>query len=409
MPASTPQSVDMETLRRVAVRAARLARTAGFGRGTPAARRALQHLGHVQIDTISVVARAHEHILAARVPGAGADDLQTLVARREAFEYWAHAAAYLPISDYRHTLPRMHRMAARARHHAPAQKREKKRVLDRIRAEGAMRARDFAAPPGRRGGWWDWKPAKLALEQLFHEGRIMVAAREGFQKRFDLAERVLPDGTDTRRPSLEEHAAWLVARARQSLGVFTARHAYYQRREAGLGRAVTDAVDAAVERGELTLVANPSLPQSPRWYANTAALEDAARPVTRRARALSPFDPLVIHRDRLRAIFGFDYQLECYVPAPRRQYGYFALPLLHGTRFLGRADCKADRRASTLRCLRLSMEPACNTTTGRSQAREALEALARTVGCEWHGRETNNCRLPRRSEAVRPPRPPRRV
>ncbi len=348
----------MDVLKRIAVHAGGVARRTPFGRGRPGAARALEHLGHVQVDTISVVARAHDHILASRVPGYRSAHLQQLIARREAFEYWAHAAAFLPMTDFRHALPRMQRLAAGGRHWARADRREMERVLDRIRAEGPLRARDFAAPAGHRGGWWEWKPAKRALERLFQEGRLMVTAREGFEKRFDLTERVLPSWVDTRVPDLAEHAAWLVARARRHLGVFTARHARYQRHETGLGKAVDRALADAVEAGEVLQVAHPKLTGNPRWFVDADAIAACGAPISRRPQALSPFDPLVIHRDRLGALFEFDYQIECYLPAGKRRFGYFSLPLLAGTRFIGRADCKAERKQRVLTCRHLALEPA---------------------------------------------------
>jgi len=375
------EAISLEDLRRLVVRASGLGSQTPFGRGRPGTGRALDHLGHVQIDTISVVARAHDHILASRVPGYRPEHLQQLMARREAFEYWAHAAAFLPMADYRHALPRMQRLAGGGRHWGHENRKEMARVLDRIRDEGPLRARDFAAPPGHQGGWWSWKPAKWALERLFQEGRLMVVGRSGFEKIFDLTERILPEGVDTRPPSLDEHARWLVARARRSLGVFSARHVRYQRREDGLGGAVDAAIAEAMAVKDLLAVHHPALPPGLRWYADTAGLAQAGRRIGRRVRALSPFDPLVIHRDRLLALFGFDYQIECYLPEPKRRYGYFSLPLLSGTRFIGRADCKAMRSDRQLVCRHLALEGTI-AAVDAERLRDGLEALARMNDCE---------------------------
>lgn len=373
--------LSMDVLRRIAVHAGGVARQTPFGRGRPGAARALEHLGHVQLDTISVVTRAHDHILASRVPGFHSGHLQQLIARREAFEYWAHAAAFLPMTDFRHALPRMQRLAAGGRHWARADRHEMARVLDRIRAEGPLRARDFAAPPDQRSGWWEWKPAKRALERLFHEGSLMVTAREGFEKRFDLTARVLPTWVDTSMPDLAEHAAWLVTRARRYLGVFTARHARYQRREVGLVKAVDRALTNAVEAGEVLQITHPGRAGNRPWFVDAAAVEACRGPISRRAQALSPFDPLVIHRDRLAALFDFDYQIECYLPAAKRRYGYFSLPLLAGTRFIGRADCKAERRQRVLTCRHLALEPAAAPPDVET-LRRGLVHLAHMNDCE---------------------------
>lgn len=378
---SKTDEVAMEDLRRLAVQASGLGSGAPFGRGRRGAACALDHLGHVQIDTISVVARAHDHILASRVPGYAPQHLQQLLARREAFEYWAHAAAYLPMTDFRQVLPRMRRLAEGGSHWAPRNRAEMARVLACIRDEGPLRARDFAAPNGHQGGWWSWKPAKSALERLFQEGRIMVVGRSGFEKIFDLTERVLPETVDTRPPSLQEHAAWLLGRARRSLGVFSARHVRHLRREEGLGHAVDTAINQAMEAGELVEVRHPALPASLRYYADAAGLEQTGRRIGRGIRPLSPFDPLVIHRDRLLALFGFDYQLECYLPDHKRRYGYFSLPLLSGTSFIGRADCKAVRKDQLMLCRHLALEDAAS-TTDPGKLREGMAALARMNDCD---------------------------
>lgn len=374
-------AIAMDELRRLAVRASGLGSLAPFGQGRAGAGRALQHLGHVQIDTISVVARAHDHILASRVRGYRPEHLQQLMARREAFEYWAHAAAFLPMSDYRQVLPRMQRIAGGGRHWGRADSKDMAAVLERIRDEGPLRARDFEAPAGHQSGWWSWKPAKRALERLFQEGRLMVVGREGFEKIFDLSERVLPEDVDTRPPSLAEHARWLVARARQSLGVFSARHVRHLRREEGLGPAVDRALDEAVEAGELLQVRHRELPDGRHYYADAAGLELVGRRIHQGMRALSPFDPLLIHRDRLLTLFGFDYQLECYLPEPKRRYGYFSLPLLAGTRFVGRADCKALRKDRLMLCRHLALE---NTSAAKDadKLRAGMAALARMNDCD---------------------------
>lgn len=374
-------AIALEDLRRLAVQASGLDRLAPFGLGRAGAGRALEHLGHVQIDTIAVVARAHDHILASRVPGYRPEHLQQLMARREAFEYWAHAAAFLPMTDYRHALPRMQRLAGGGRHWGQHNPREMAMVLDRIRDEGPLRARDFEAPAGHEGGWWSWKPAKRALERLFQEGQLMVVGRTGFEKIFDLTVRVLPEIVDTRPPSLHEHAQWLLARARQSLGVFSPRHVRYQRREEGLGRAVDTAIGDAVAAGELLQVHHPALPPGLRCYADATGLEQTGRRISRGIRALSPFDPLVIHRDRLLALFGFDYQIECYLPEPKRRYGYFSLPLLAGTGFIGRADCKAFRKDRLLLCRHLALAETA-TVNATEKLLEGMAALARMNDCD---------------------------
>ncbi|MEE4301990.1 MAG: crosslink repair DNA glycosylase YcaQ family protein, partial [Pseudomonadales bacterium] len=239
----TPLAVPTRTLRRIAVAAAGLHRTKGFGRGAAAGLRVLEHLGYVQVDTISVVRRAHEHIVDARADAFASTHWNRLVARGEAFEYWAHAAAYLPMREYRFSLLRMKHYRDRHPYGFRVTPAARRAVLERIRAEGPLRARDFEdAARHEISGWGRYKDSKVALEQLWHEGTLSIVARDGFEKTYELTERALPAGVDLREPSIDELAAHLVERARRTLGVFSQPHVTRLRKEAGIRPAVTRAL-----------------------------------------------------------------------------------------------------------------------------------------------------------------------
>ena len=312
-----------------------------LGRGVAGCQRALEQLGYVQIDTISVVARAHHHTLFARVGGYREGHLNRLVAAGAAFEYWCHAAAYLPLRDYRFSLPMM-RAVARGEMFGHRRRDPKVRgsVRDRIRAEGPLGAKDFEDPRAQRSGWWDWKPAKLALEQLFLEGELMCVGRDGFQKRYDLAERVLPATVDVTEPSAEEHADHVIERGLAAHGFATERTIAYFRRDARVRTAVRRRLQAQAAAGQLEV--RPSAAGEP-LYARPGAFDQPPRRPPDVVRILSPFDNVVIQRRRCAAVFGFDYTIECYLPAAKRQFGYFALPILFRHGFVGRMDCKAHR------------------------------------------------------------------
>ena len=312
-----------------------------LGRGVAGCQRALEQLGYVQIDTISVVARAHHHTLFARVGAYQESHVNRLVAAGAAFEYWCHAAAYLPLRDYRFSLPMM-RAVARGEMFGHRRRDPKVRglVRDRIRAEGPLGAKDFEDPRAQRSGWWDWKPAKLALEQLFLEGELMCVGRDGFQKRYDLAERVLPATVDATEPSAEEHADHVIERGLAAHGFATERTIAYFRRDARVRTAVRHRLKAQAAAGELEV--RPSA-AGERLYARPGTFDQPPRRPPDVVRILSPFDNLVIQRRRCAAVFGFDYTIECYLPAAKRQFGYFALPILFRHGFVGRMDCKAHR------------------------------------------------------------------
>ena len=210
-------TLTISQARRLALNRQGLGKKDAFGRGIDAVERTIKTLRYVQIDTISVVDRAHHHVLKTRVSNYQPANLDKLLTdRKSIFEYWHHAAAYLPMEDYRFYLPLMRGYGASRK----IDPKVAKDVLARIRTEGPLMSKDFAAPAGKRSsGWWDWKPAKLAMEQLFLSGQLMVAERKGFQKCFDLTERVLPADTDTRLPVDHERARFYVTRILASQGV----------------------------------------------------------------------------------------------------------------------------------------------------------------------------------------------
>ena len=343
-------------VRKLALQGQGLHRKDEFGRGPAAAQRAVQRLGYVQIDTISVVARAHLHTLWNRVSNCSESTLETLLMRREVFEYWSHAAAYLPMSDYRFSLPRKHQIASGQRHWHEKNTELTTEVLRRIRTEGPLRSSDLATQAMPKGtGWWDWKPTKVALEQLFMEGELMVSQRVGFQKVYDLTERVLPSSVVANRPTEAEYADYLIKRFLTANGLGTAGEIAYLRK--GMRSPVQAVCRNLCEAGDLIELKLPRLNLKEPIYALTENVSQLSKPLSRRCvRILSPFDNCVIQRNRLRYLFDFDYQIECYVPAKKRQYGYFVLPILYGHRFVGRMDCKVDRQTGCLHVVSLYLD-----------------------------------------------------
>lgn len=183
-------------LRRIALNALNaqgLLRAQPYGSGLVGAKKAINHLGYVQIDTISVVERAHHHVLYSRVPKFKPDMMNQMLLNKDIFEYWSHAAAFLPIADFRFSLPYKHAIKNGQTHwYRNPDKKLMNELLARIRSDGPLRSRDIETDTKKQAGWWDWKPAKKALEQLYMQGDLMVSEREGFQKVYDLTERVLP-------------------------------------------------------------------------------------------------------------------------------------------------------------------------------------------------------------------------
>ena len=327
-----------------------------FGRGINGTLNAIQQLSYVQIDTISVVNRAHEHVLSNRIPDYKSAHLDTVLRQRRVFEYWSHAAAFLPFEHYRFALPVM----AGWRDTRERDERLAKQVLDRIAAEGPLQSRHFEDTGNkRRGGWWEWKPAKQVLEHLFLSGELMVSHRENFQKVFDLPERIIPEHVDTSTPSLDEWCEHMVLTMINALGVATeydlgyARSTVRQLAKITLKQPFQLAIQRLVENGQLEQfeLFNQT------YYSTAELLSQLPLRVTRGpVKLLSPFDNLVINRKRTNALFDFDYLLECYLPQNKRKFGYFSLPMLYGDELIGRADMKADRQSGALMVRNLVLE-----------------------------------------------------
>ena len=346
---------DMKRLRRLALSAQGLLQNQPYGRGLAGARAAVQHIGYVQIDTISVVERAHHHVLYARVPDFETDMLNHMLLDGDIFEYWSHAAAFLPMADFRFSLPYKHAIKSGQTYwYRTRDQKLMDELLARIRADGPIRSRDLEHKAQKSSGWWDWKPAKKALEQLYMQGDLMVSDRTGFQKTYDLTERVLPAGVDTRMPSVEAFATHLLDQQLRCHGLVSLKGVCYLRRSTPLRQAVKNLLDERLAQGDLEQI---QLHSGELFVAPAGAFEQPLPRVSKRLSILSPFDNSVIQRDRLKALFDYDYQIECYVPEPKRQYGYFCLPLMYRDQFIGRMDCKAHRKERCLEIKSLFLEP----------------------------------------------------
>src|SRR6266545_2554511 len=294
------------------------------------------------------IGQARRLALAARVGAHDPAAFERLVYRRRAgFEYWGHAASFLPIENFRLFLPRMARLAAQTRGWF-ADTRSKHGhlydlILERIRAEGPLAASDFREPGGRRRGtWWDWAPAKHVLEDLFDQGVVLVRDRVRFERRYDLAERVLPAGLDLTEPTAHEAAVELTVLAARALGVATAADlADYFRLRTGEAKA---ALAEALASGLLQEVGVQSWPKPAYLLPGTTLPRRAVHPPV----LLSPFDSLIWSRQRTERLFDFHYRIEVYVPAAKRQHGYYTMPLLADGRPIARVDPKHDRQTGAL-------------------------------------------------------------
>jgi uncharacterized protein YcaQ len=362
--AKTPIGLSKKEARRIILAAQGLNKSHPFGSGPSGVSQVITHLGYVQIDTISVVERAHHHVLWTRLPSYKTEWIEQVQRKdRTVFEYWAHAAAYLPMQDYRFSIPVMEAFRSKKDRWPKSQQSEMKKVLARIREEGAVMSRHFESNH-KGGSWWDWKPAKWALQRLFLEGRLMVSHRENFQRVYDLPERILPDHVDTSTPDWRAYYTYLILNTLKAQGIASRNELFHLR------HIDHKKFDRVME--ELTLseaIVPVQVEGSKQLYSLSGWLNQSIR-MTDRISFLSPFDNTIIWRNRIRDIFDFDYTLECYLPEHKRVYGYFCLPILKKDEFIGRADMKADRKSGILEVKKLFW-----TNKGASgEVQEALDA-----------------------------------
>jgi hypothetical protein len=322
-----------------------------FGKKKAGVLNLIEHLGYVQIDTISVIERAHHHTIFTRVKDYQKKHLDELMDEKLIFEYWSHAAAYLPMSDFRFSLPRK-KLFADGKQHWFKDKKPTQYVYDRIKAEGALQSKDFEEKKAN-AGWYEWKTTKQALEQLFMAGQLMVAGRKNFQKVYDLTERVLPSGINTKMPTEKEMAEHLILSAIRANGLVAQHEISYLRK--GHKEPVQKTLKHLLKEGAITEIKLENIKEAYYSSHETISALDKIK-ATKKVHILSPFDNAVIQRKRLQTLFDYDYVIECYVPAPKRVHGYFCLPILYGDRFVGRMDCKAERSSGEFLIQKLWLE-----------------------------------------------------
>ena len=306
----------------------------------------LDRLGAVQLDTISVLARSHELVAYARLGSVRRSAIETAYWSGEAFEYWSHAACILPVSSWPlFAFRRRHYRAKGERWHGRP-RQDLRALKDRIRRDGPITTSDVGG--AKRGAdWWEWSDSKIALESLLDLGELVVSRRVGWRRQYDLPERVVPSELLHDDLTDDECTAALVEAGARLMGIGTAAEI------ADVHRLPTAAVKSHAESVGLIPV------QVRGWgsaWAHPRALAwlDGRSRDRHRTTMLSPFDPLVWHRDRVERIFGMRHRIEAYTPAPKREHGYFAMPVLHRGRLVSRVDPK--REGSVLRAARVSME-----------------------------------------------------
>lgn len=350
----------------------------------------------LQIDTINVVARSPYLVLFSRLGHYPQRWLDEALRAGELMEYWAHEACFLPRSDFslvRHRMLTPDKMGWKYHKAWMTEHAEGiQALLAHIAENGPVRSADFEHPRKGASGWWEWKPHKRHLEGLFTAGEVMVIERRNFQRVYDLTQRVMPDWDDERDGLSQEQAeAMMLRNSARSLGVFRAQWLadYYRLRQPPLPLLL-----ASWQEEGLVVPVNVEALGEMWLHRDALALLESSpggRLAASRSAVLSPFDPVVWDRKRAEQLFSFTYRLECYTPAPKRQYGYFVLPLLHQGRLVGRMDSKMHRKTGVLEIIALWLEEGVKVTSGlESGLKRAIDDFAL-----WQGAARVTCgRLP---------------
>jgi uncharacterized protein YcaQ len=335
--------------RRIWIRAQRLDTPAPFGDGADATRLAVEHLGYVQIDTINVIERCHHHILWARIPGYRRDHLrQAQTVDKTIFEYWTHALSYVPTKDLPYFLADMkrHRLSPRSWFDAVT-KADLRKVLSRIRTNRALSIRDIDDDilVEKDHAWASRKPSKRALQFAFYSGILTISERAGMLKTYELMNRHFGWDKPPKAASEVQTAEYLLNRALRSQGLVSLDSICHL--DAKRKPPVRKAIDARVRRGGIVPVAIEGAGKLEHW-GSPEALAELPHVVPDAVHILSPFDPLIIQRKRLRLFFDYEHRFEAYVPKEKRVYGYFGLPVLVDDDIVSVVDVKADREHGKL-------------------------------------------------------------
>jgi uncharacterized protein len=364
--------------RKIILHAAGLSKHAQFGKGIEAVYKLIDHLGFVQIDTNYVVERAHHHAFASRVPDYKTSWVSQLEADKRIFEFWTYATGYIPMHNFRFSLPVKQSFAARRKDLKPSEINLMRNVLDRISREGPLTASDFENDRvTKSSGWWDWRPSKVALERLHLDGRLTISRKKDFRKVYDLTENGIPADIDRTIPTPEEYSKHVIIRCLKAYGIAYAKEIAFSTRYVKFN--VKAELEKLADAGEICRVEVHGLKgplyMLPEYKTKKISLAGDAF-------ILSPFDVLNVFRHRLRDFFDFDYQIECFVPAPKRKYGYFSLPILIGDTFVGRMDSKADRKARVLLVNNLHFEPVKFSKPMIAKVTDALHAFTKFNQCD---------------------------
>jgi uncharacterized protein len=382
-PATKPLALTKSDARRIWLRAQRLDTSAPFGEGAQAVAAATAHLGYVQIDTINVIERSHHHILYTRIPNYRRADLrQAQSADRSVFEYWTHALSYVPSKDFRFFLPAMKLHKREGHRWFASVKPEDTRKVMRLLRQGPLTIRDIDDDvlTEKEHLWASRKPSKRALQLAFYTGAVTVSERNGMLKTYEMTARHFGWDRPPKPATASEETAYLLDRGLRAQGIVSLDSVCHL--DAPSKPFVRRLIDRRVRRGELVAVALEGAGKTAHW-AMPETLENKTLETDNAGNSLvhilSPFDPLIIQRKRTHLFFDYEHRFEAYVPKEKRQFGYFALPVLVGEDIVAALDLKTDRQNR-----KLLMQQWNWVGSGKAAKGEARKILKREIEEELH-------------------------
>ncbi|MHA1137897.1 MAG: winged helix-turn-helix domain-containing protein [Candidatus Thorarchaeota archaeon] len=353
-----------------------------------------KRIHNIQIDTISVVSRSHNLITFNRFPQYKEGDIWELAKKADLFEYWSHSMCMMPIETYPFSVWRCQFYPGnRTKKWALKQKDTIDQVYQHVKKNGVTNSASIGETKAGNTGWWDWKVEKRALEYLFTTGKLMVAYRKGFQKYYDITERVLPNHIDSEPMNDEEAAKFVVDSSLGALGFgcYDDIRTYHNKLPSlelwkGRKEMIEAHLDERVKVGDLVEVSIQGLNERYFMLAwNTRKLErgNKVNLDTAPIKILTPFDNILRERAFPKRIWDFDYKIECYVPALDRVYGYFVLPILDKNELAGRLDAKAHRKEGILEVKALYLEnDELRTPEGMTRLQLGLVDFAKFHNCD---------------------------
>lgn len=335
--------VSLDKACNIWINAQRLDEVSPFGVGSPAVVKAISHLGYVQIDTINVVERCHHHILYNRIPNYHPKLLHKAQSQQKTvFEYWTHALSYVATADFKYFVHKMKNInTLNGAWFSTVTDEDYKKVKLLLKKQGAITIRDIKDDVliEKNHPWGSAKPSKKALQLGFYKGDFVISEREGMLKKYDLTERHFNWDKKPKAVKELEYGEYILERGLRSQGIISVDSVCYL--DAKMKSLINYLIEQKIKKRELIAVQINSF-EKIKFYARADVI-DKKNEMSERTHILSPFDPLIIQRKRLKMLFDYEHLFEAYLPKEKRKFGYFALPVLHENKIIAALDLKTDR------------------------------------------------------------------